>query len=155
MLPSFIKSGIKTLVLFDMDGVLAEYKWGENEAIKRGDVEVYLSKRPIKSVIKFAKKLFDEGVAVGILSSCETAEQREAKLVWLSANTPFIKGNVHIVVWNELGLVGSDRDSAKARVMQGIRGYDEIYLIDDKHKIINATNEILPNCARHVSEVLE
>lgn len=155
MIPNFIKKDIKTLVLFDMDGVLAEYRWGENEAIKRGDVEVYLKKRPIRSVVRVAKALLDEGVAVGILSSCDTVEQKEAKLIWLSQNLPFINENVHILVWNELGLLGEDRNGAKARAIQSIRGYGKIYLIDDKHKIINATNEILPGCAHHVSEILE
>lgn len=153
MITDFLKDE-KSLVLFDMDGVLAEYKWGENDLIKGGDTDVYLNKRPIYSVIEVAKRLDDNGVSVGILSSCETTSQKEAKLKWLSRHTPFIKDNIYILVWSELGLVGKSRDSQKAHVMQGITKYKKVFLIDDKHKVINATNEILPNTARHVSEIL-
>lgn len=155
MIPSFIKKGARTLVLFDMDGVLAEYKWGENEAIKRGEVEIYLSKRPIKSVVNVAKQIQSHGIDVGILSSCETVPQKEAKLAWLSRYLPFIKDNIYILVWKELGLFGKDRDLGKASQIQKIIGYEEIYLIDDKHKILNATNEVLQNCAHHVSEIID
>lgn len=155
MLTDFVKSGVKTLVLFDMDGVLAEYKWGENEAIQKGDTEVYRLKRPITSVIEVARTLYMDGVDVGVLSSCETEGQRIAKLEWLHEYLPFLKDNLYIVVWEELGLSGHDRDFAKAHVIEGIVGYEEIYLIEDKHKVIKATNSIIENCAHHVSEVLK
>ena len=144
----------KTLVLFDMDGVLAEYKWGENDLIRGGDTEVYMNKRPIYTVIEYAKCLVEKGVSVGILSSCNTSEQKDAKLTWLANNAPFITDDIYILVWSELDLVGDDKNYAKARLIQTIVGYDTIYLIDDKHKIIDATNAVIPNCAHHVSEII-
>ena len=150
----FICKDTDTLVLFDMDGVLAEYKWGENDLIRAGDVAVYSQKRPIESVIATAKELLDSGVQVGILSSCCTLAQRDAKIEWLAKYAPFIKDNLHILVWEQLNLSRDERSYAKGKYMQSLNGYKYIYLIDDKHDVIQCTNEIIPYSAHHISEIV-
>ena len=41
MIPAFISKTEKQLVLFDMDGVVAEYKYGENPKIQREEKGVF------------------------------------------------------------------------------------------------------------------
>ena len=157
MIPKFIEQTAKsTLVLFDMDGVCAEYVYGENVDILNNVAGVYSKKRPIQSVIKVAKELSEkENVTVGIMSSANYTNQRAEKLDWLEKNMPFVdKNHVYILIWDELGVKGEERNGQKGLAIQKIRGFDKIFLIDDKHKIINATNALIPNCAHHVSEVL-
>ena len=157
MIPNYIKTNEKILVLFDMDGVCAEYVYGENVDILNNSPDVYSKKRPIRSVIKVAEEMSKmENVTVGIMSSANYTNQRAQKLEWLEKYMSFLdKKHVYILVWEELGLSGDNRNGQKGKEIQKIRGFDKIYLIDDKHKIINATNAIIPNCAHHVSEVLD
>ena len=158
MIPNFIKnSNEKLLVLFDMDGVCAEYVYGENVDILNNVAGVYGKKRPIQTVINVAKEMSKiENVTVGIMSSANYTNQRTEKLDWLAKYMPFVDQNyVHILVWDELGVKGDERNAQKGVAIQKIRGFDKIFLIDDKHKIINATNALIPNCAHHVSEVLD
>ncbi len=54
MIPKFINITEKQLVLFDMDGVLAEYVAGEEINIINEVPNTYLNKRPIQSIIKVA-----------------------------------------------------------------------------------------------------
>ena len=49
-------------VYVDMDGVLAEYKYGEGSKILNGDTSVYSQKRPIKTIIKFIRKYYKRGM---------------------------------------------------------------------------------------------
>ncbi len=158
MIPKFISESTKNLlVLFDMDGVLAEYVYGENVDILQNVPGVYAKKRPIASLIRVAKELSEiDGVTVGVMSSCCYPTQRAEKLEWLNTHLPFIdKAHVYVLVWEELGLKGDDRNAQKGKEIQKIRGFDKIYLVDDKHKIINATNALLPDCAHHVSEFID
>lgn len=161
MIPRFIKydSCSKILVLFDMDGVLAEYVVGENEDIRNNVPGVYLNKRPIKSVIRTAREINSlPNVDIGVLSSASFPNQREEKLQWLSKYAKFIPlPHVHVLIWSELGYENDPlaRSEAKGKKILSIHGYDKIYLVDDREKVINATNAIIPNCAHHVSEFIE
>lgn len=157
MIPSFIKeNNNKKLVLFDMDGVVAEYVDGENTKIANEEPNIYLNKRPIHSLIYTAKKLNKmKNVSVGILSSCNYHSQMIEKIEWLKKFMPFLKEElIYIIIWENEKYTKETRCNAKLDLIKSISGFDEIYLIDDKHKIISTTNEILPNCAHHVSEIL-
>ena len=93
MIPSFIKeNNNKKLVLFDMDGVVAEYVDGENTKIANEEPNIYLNKRPIHSLIHTAKKLNKmKNVSVGILSSCNYHSQMIEKIEWLKKYMPFLQ----------------------------------------------------------------
>ena len=59
-----------------------------------------------------------------------------------------------IVVWSQEKYTMETRCYAKLEQIQKINGYDEIFLIEDTHANIFATNQTIPNCAHHVSELL-
>lgn len=157
MIPKFINITENQLVLFDMDGVLAEYVAGEEINIINEVPNTYLNKRPIKSVIKVAEQLHKmQNITVGILSSCDHASQVIEKKKWLQKYIPFIKENkIFIVVWANEEYTIETRCYAKLEVIQKINGFDKIFLIEDTHKNISTTNQTIQNCAHHVSELLD
>ncbi len=156
MIPKFINPRKKQLVLFDMDGVLAEYVTGEEINIINEVPNTYFNKRPIKSVIKVVKELDQmSNITVGILSSCDYPSQVIEKKKWLKKYLPMIKDDqILIVVWSKENYTLETRCYAKLEQIQKINGYDEIFLIEDTHANIFATNQTIPNCAHHVSELL-
>lgn len=157
MIPKFINNNRKQLVLFDMDGVLAEFVAGEDVFIENETPNIYLNKRPIKTVIKVAKKLSKiKNITVGILSSCSHSSQVLEKKKWLRKYLPFIdENNIYIIVWANESYTIKTRSNAKLDQIQKISGYDDIFLIEDTHKNISTTNQNIPNCAHHVSELLD
>lgn len=87
----FIDDKSTQLVLFDMDGVVAEFVSGEESLIQKEVPNVYLNKRPLKSVISIAEKLHEkENVTVGILSSCEFFSQIKKKRSGLQNICPLL-----------------------------------------------------------------
>ena len=157
MIPKFINDYEKQLVLFDIDGVLAEYIAGEEINIINEVPNTYLSKRPIQSIIKVAQELHNmPKVSVGILSSCDYPSQVIEKKEWLKKYIPFIKDDkIFIVVWQNENYSKETRCYAKLEVIKKIKDFDKIFLIEDTHRNISATNETIPNCAHHLSELLD
>lgn len=157
MIPKFISSTKKQLVLFDMDGVVAEFVAGEEIEIREGTYGAYANKRPIMSIIDVAKKL-DEmpNVTVGILSSCNFQSQVQEKKEWLKKYMPFLKDeNIMIIVWKQTDYTKENKCYAKLDAIKKIDGYDDIFLIEDTHKNITATNEYMPSIAHHLTELLD
>lgn len=152
----FIDNDNNQLVLFDMDGVVAEYVAGEEPLILNEVQGVYLNKRPLKSIISIAKSLCEkENITVGILSSCEYHSQVEEKKDWLMKYMPFIhSSDIHIIVWCDEQYSRETRKYAKLDVIKAIKGYNKIFLIEDKHEIIKATNKEMPGVAHHISELI-
>lgn len=157
MIPKFINDYEKQLVLFDMDGVLAEYVAGEEINIINEVPNTYLNKRPIKSIIQVAEKLSKmKNVEVGILSSCEYTNQVSEKKQWLKKYLPFLQHNkIFILVWENQRYTNETRCYAKLSVIKDIKGYDKIYVIEDRHDNISAINAIVSGCAHHISELLD
>jgi len=158
MIPKYIKDNTRhQFVLFDMDGVVAEYRYGEGPDIVNEVAGVYQNKRPIMSMVNVARKISHlPNKTVGILSSCEHPSQIIEKKNWLAKYMPFIKEeNIMIVCWNLESYTHETRCIAKLHVIQKIKGYDDIYLIEDTHQNIKATNQEIPNCAHHLSEFLK
>jgi hypothetical protein len=154
---NFIDNHSKQLVLFDMDGVLAEYVAGEEKAICNEIDGVYFNKRPLKTIIELAEQMAkQENVTVGILSSCEFKSQEKEKLDWLQQYAPFVdKTNIYIIVWSEEDYTRETRKYAKLEVIEKIKGYDKIFLIEDKHDIIKTANSKLLGVAHHISELIK
>ena len=152
----FIDKNCKQLVLFDMDGVVAEYVAGEENLIVNETPEIYFRKRPLRSIISIAETLDKtENISVGILSSCEHYSQIDEKMAWLEKHMPFLhKSKIHIIAWCDGKYTRETRKFAKLDVIKTITGYDKIFLIEDKHDIIKATNLEIPNTAHHVSELI-
>ncbi|MBR5174219.1 MAG: hypothetical protein IKW16_04655 [Clostridia bacterium] len=153
----FIDCHDKQLILFDMDGVVAEYVAGEEQFIVDETPGIYSRKRPLKSIIAIAEELNKRNnISVGILSSCEYYSQITEKQEWLRKYMPFLdESNIHIIAWCDGKYTRETRMFAKLDVIKTINGYEKIFLIEDKHDIIKATNKSMPGVAHHISELID
>ena len=152
----FIDDYSQQLVLFDMDGVLAEYTAGEEKFILNEVAGVYFNKRPLMSIIAVAENLHNKGnVTIGILSSCEYHSQLKEKKDWLMKYIPFIdSSNIYIIVWSDEKYTSDTRKFAKLDKIKEMKGYDKIFLIEDTHTVIKTINDEMPGVAHHISELI-
>ena len=144
----------KIKVYFDMDGTLAEYDAEDKEKILSNQAGVYLTKRPLKSIINVADKLAKiDNIEICIASNCHFKEQKEEKLLWLEKYTPFIrKENINIIVFNNIIFSKEEKDFLKANlIISNLKQNEFAYLIEDDHKIIRATNKFSNIKACHMS----
>ena len=123
-------------MFIDMDGVVADYRFGEGKNIENNVPGTYLNKRPISTAINVLKEVnnnfdFDKY----ILSSCIHDEQAIEKSKWLKKNMPFIdKKHQLFVVSNTF----EDRKMLKINKIKGLidKKYDKVIMIDDTHDIL-------------------
>ena len=157
MIPKFISKTEKQIVLFDMDGVCAEFVFGEDEAIIANQYGAYRNKRPIMGIVNVAKQLSQmPNITVGILSSCRHFEQIAEKKEWLKEYMPFIDDkNIEIIVWNDGRYTPETRKFAKLDSIKRMNAPCEVFLIEDRYDNIFAVNAELPNCAHHLTELLD
>lgn len=144
----------KVKVYFDMDGTLAEYDAEDKEKILSNQAGLYLTKRPLKSIINVADKLAKiDNIVICIVSNCHFKEQKEEKLLWLEKYTPFIKKeNINIIVFNDMIFSKEEKDFLKANlIISNLKQNEFAYLIEDDHKIIRATNKFSNIKACHMS----
>ena len=144
----------KVKVYFDMDGTLAEYDAEDKEKILSNQAGLYLTKRPLKSIINVANKLAKiDNIEICIASNCHFKEQKEEKLLWLEKYTPFIKKeNINIIVFNDMIFSKEEKDFLKANlIISNLKQNEFAYLIEDDHKIIRATNKFSNIKACHMS----
>lgn len=87
------QKNIKKLYMFvDMDGVIADYRFGEGINIKNNVQGIYLKKRPIITTINNLKEINKiDWIELFILSSCLYEEQANEKVLWLQKYAPFFK----------------------------------------------------------------
>ena len=147
----------KVLVLFDMDGTLVEYGQGEKQLIMDNVPSFYFNKRKLNTTCKIAKEISSyNGVTVGIMSNCYFDEQEQDKQRWLEKHLPFLKKeNIYINVYNNINFKKEEKDLIKLNRIKTIEGFEQIFLIEDEHNIIKATNKLAPNTAHHISELLD
>ena len=129
---------IDSLAIFvDMDGVIADYRFGEGENIRNNVPGTYLKKRPIYTAINNLKEInAEEKFEIYILSSCFFREQAEEKNEWLDKYANFIKQENRIFTYNESF---ESRKDAKIRVIKEklkSNKYEYAVLIDDTHDIL-------------------
>ena len=134
-----LSSNIPITSFVDMDGVLAEYKYGEGKLILDGDVGVYSSKRPIKTVINFIAKYYDvNSNEFKILTSCITKEQGKVKLEWIKRHMKFFNPKDFIYVLNKD--FSTQRENKKVDIiMNHATEHPErkkILVIEDTHSIL-------------------
>ena len=86
------------IVYIDMDGVVADYDvlYFNEDQFKE---DIYLHKRPVKTVINILKDVSDlKNVSLRILSCAKKNNQVEGKYTWLSKNMSFIKKeNINVI----------------------------------------------------------
>lgn len=126
----------KIAIFVDMDGVIADYRFGEGENIEKNVPGTYLNKRAINTSINILKEVnnvFDFDMY--ILSSCKHDEQAVEKSKWLEKNMPFIdKKHQLFVISNTF----EDRKLLKINKIKEVinNKYDKVIMIDDTHDIL-------------------
>lgn len=127
----------KVSIFVDMDGVVADYRFGEGENIKSNEHGLYLNKRPIYTTINNLKKINEEiDCEMFILSSCLYKEQAEEKSLWLDKHMPFIKDE------NKIFVLSQNFESRKKIKIYKIKEKldsnecELAILIDDTHEIL-------------------
>lgn len=126
----------KISIFIDMDGVVADYRFGEGKNIENNVPGTYLNKRPINTTIDILKEVdsrldFD----MYILSSCRHKEQAIEKNQWLNKYMPFIEQQNRIFV---ISNTFEDRKILKINKIKEIinNKYDKTIMIDDTHDIL-------------------
>lgn len=131
------KSVNNAMIFVDMDGVVADYRFGEGENIKSNKSGTYLNKRPILTTINNLKLINkEENIDLGIISSCLFQEQAKEKDMWLDKNIPFIPKK------NRVYTTAENFESRKQLKVDKIKEYMNlnektlVVLIDDTHEIL-------------------
>lgn len=124
-------------IFVDMDGVIADYRFGEGNNIINNISGVYRNKRPIKTTISNLKEILKEVKCdLHIISSCLFTEQKEEKIDWIEENIPFInKNNINIIISRNFELRKELKIDKVLEIMK-VNKYDYSILIDDTHEIL-------------------
>lgn len=125
-----------SIVIFDMDGVLCEYRYYEGDRILNGDVNIYLNKRPIKESIKFLKKCIKGGKECYIVTSCVNEAQYEAKKTWIKQYIPFFPLNRIICIFHNDFKERIDAKVNKIIEIFSNANHRKCYVIEDTHDIL-------------------
>lgn len=127
----------KMMIFVDMDGVIADYRFGEGDNIKSNKAGTYFNKRPISTTIDNLEIISKEtNIELGIVSSCLFEEQAKEKDLWLDKYVPFIPKEKRIYT------MADNFESRKQLKVDKIKNYMEnnkntlVVLIDDTHEIL-------------------
>lgn len=133
-----IQTNSKKIIIFvDMDGVVADYRFGEGENIKNNKPGLYLNKRPIYTTINNLKKINDEiNCEMCILSSCLYKEQAKEKDLWLTKHMSFIKQENRIFILSENFESRKKLKIDKIKEQLDSNECELAILIDDTHDIL-------------------
>lgn len=127
----------KISIFVDMDGVIADYRFGEGVNIKSNKRGAYINKRPIKTTIENLRQLSKNlDIELYIISSCLFKEQMVEKNIWLNKYASFFKKK------NRIYIVADNFEVRKQLKVDKIKEYmnstnDTLtILIDDTHDIL-------------------
>ncbi len=129
--------GKKVAIFVDMDGVIADYRFGEGSSIKKNAKDVYINKRAINTTIDLFRKISNLNiVSLYVLSSCLFLQQEDEKNAWLDKNARFFKKR------NRKFAVVGNFEARKERKIELISktvlsdNIDIIIMVDDTHEIL-------------------
>lgn len=126
----------KIAIFVDMDGVIADYRFGEGKNIENNVPGTYLNKRPIKTAINILNEVYNKfDFDMYILSSCRHDEQTIEKSKWLEKNMSFIDNKHQLFVVSD---TFEDRKMLKINKIKEVMNnkYDKVIMIDDTHDIL-------------------
>lgn len=127
----------KIMIFVDMDGVVADYRFGEGENIKNNKPGLYLNKRPINTTINNLNKINNEiNCKMCILSSCLYQEQANEKNLWLNNFMPFIKKENRYFILSENFESRKKLKINKIKELLNNSEFERAILIDDTHEIL-------------------
>lgn len=124
----------KILIYIDMDGVVADYNMMNHEGDSK---DVYLNKRPLKTIINIFEKINDEkNIELHILSVTRHKIQITGKLTWLEKEMPFIKKeNIHIISREEKDYIHPSKIKTDF-IKHNIKNNEITIHIDDDHLVL-------------------
>lgn len=130
----------KVIMFVDMDGVIADYHFGDDLDFK--------TKRPIRANIKTLKAISKlDNVELYILSICKTSTQIDDKNEWINKYAPFFKRENRIIL-------SKDKYSSlksmeiKCNFLEGFisdNPKEYIIVIDDDNDILEFLNKKISN----------
>ena len=132
-------------VFWDMDGTFVSMDMC-NLSIKN-EPGFFYTKRPIKTMLRIVKRLFDLGAETYILSFCGYNYQKADKIRWLNDYCDFIRReNIIIIPRKEADVKTADsKQTLKAEYLKDyITDNDIVYLIDDNESVLLGTKSKLP-----------
>lgn len=150
----------RVAMFIDMDGTIVEYRIFNNESQL---IEIHettlIDEKPIIPIIEILREINKiENIDLYILSLAKTRKIKEEKKIWLRKYVDFVKEENWIILSKENGEYDSyNRDSIKGEEMNEKLGqYDFLILLDDDHKILKNTMNILKENVKvfHISSAL-
>lgn len=151
-----ISKGVKVNIFVDMDGVVADYDMLDFK-LHGDEKDVYLYKRPIKTVINILAKISTlDNVNIYILSVARYKKQINGKIIWINKNMPFINNkNINIISREESNF--AEPSVIKTKYLSEKLEENTINIhIDDSHSVLQAVDklgkDIIP---LHISSILD
>jgi 5'(3')-deoxyribonucleotidase len=140
-----------------MDGVVADYDMLDYK-IHGEEKDVYLTKRPIKTVINILEKISTlDNVNIYILSISRYKRQINGKKIWLSKYMPFINTkNIKIISREEK----NQQSAATIKcnyLLENIKDKNSVNIhIDDSHNVLRQIDELDKDITPlHISSILD
>lgn len=142
-------------LIFDMDGVLAEYKYGEGDAIIKNIDGAFINKRPLYSivnkVIELSKLSYTD---IYIISSCFSRKHEYEKDTWLNKYIPFIKKENRL--YSYCKTFNECNEKKVVLIKKIIKCKSPLVIIDDEHDVLRQ----LKNCNKdillfHISSLID
>ena len=140
-----------------MDGVVADYDMIDYK-LHGEEKDIYLNKRPIKTIINILEKLSTlDNVNLYILSVTKYKKQINGKKIWLKKNMPFINNkNIKIISreekeWQEASIIKSNYLNINIKDEQSVNIH-----IDDSHDVLREIDKLDKDITPlHISSILD
>ncbi len=141
-----LKKGKGIGIFIDMDGVIADYRFGEGRKIIQNEKNIYLNKRPIYTSINIFNEISKKiNCNMHIISSCYYTSQIDEKNKWLDIYAKFSNKKYRNFV------VSTDFEDRKMKKIDCIKqemkkyNYEYVILVDDTHEILRLAIKELGN----------
>lgn len=150
----------KNVAMFiDMDGTINEYVVYSDTTVSKQMEDNYSNVNPVQPVIDVLKEISKiSNIDLYILSLSRTKKISEEKDTWLEKYVSFIPKTNWIVLTKENGDYNKEnRDIVKPlKMMEKLNEYEHVVLLDDDHKILKQSIEMLKDKADvfHVTSAL-
>lgn len=141
--------------IFDMDGVLAEYQYGEGDAIINNIDGAFLNKRPLYSIIDKVIELSKTPyVETYIISSCFSTKHEFEKNTWLNQHLPCIKQeNRYYSYCRSFTECNEKKISLLKKI---IDQKSPLIIIDDEHEVLRQLKNYSSNILLfHISSLID
>lgn len=141
----------KNVAMFiDMDGTINEYVVYSDTTVSKQMADNYSNIAPVQPVIDVLKEISHiSNIDLYILSLSKTKKISEEKDIWLKKYVDFIPKEKWIVLTKENGDYNKEnRDTVKpVKMMEKLKQYEHVILLDDDHKILKQSAEMLKDKA--------